>query len=753
MGRVLRKRLLRELRSRFLRYAALALLIAMGMYVVVSVVGAADSVIAGSTALAEENRVEDGQFHIAFPLTEAEERTLTGTGIILEKMFSTDLTAADGSVIRLMKNREQINRIALDEGRPAEKDGEIVLEKHYCAAHGLVTGDEITIAGQTFRIAGTGSTPDYELPLRALSDVAAKSARFSTGFVTGAQYERMQAQAAYGVQDYCYAYRICGSGETDEAVRENARALSCEGLPAGTGRLLSFLKRADNPRILSAAGDARINRLAGLFAGVIVMALFTYVISVFVVHQIQRESSVIGALYALGAKKRDLLIHYTMLPALLTLAAGAAGALAGFGRAGIPVQMADSCGYFSMPELSVRVSPFLLVYSLAMPVAVSVLVNACVIHRRLSQPALALLRKEQSEGRAVCRLPDRMKFAGRFRLRHLLRERRAAAAVVCGMFLSFLVLMLGLNCYVLCKHVERDSTDSVQFRYMYALQYPGAVPEGGEACYVRTLSKTAFGDTVNLSVIGIDADNRYFDAAPVKGVHSLVIGKSVQEKYGLRVGDTFVLTDREEEKEHAFTVGGVCGYANGLAVFMDIGSMRELFGQEKGYYNLLLSGRELAIDGNQCLSVTTRTDVKEAASVFTSLMMPLVTLMCGAAVLIFCMVLYLMMGVMIDRSASGISLLRIFGFRAGEVRKLYLNGNAWIVTAGAAIGIPLAKVVMDAAYPWLIANTACGMNLKFPWYLYAGIFAGVAAVYAPVHLLLVHRLRRVTPAEVLKQRE
>ena len=70
-----------------------------------------------------------------------------------------------------------------------------------------------------------------------------------------------------------------------------------------------FVKRAENVRIAGAKGDVIMNRLAGLGVGVILMMLLAYVISVFVIHQIQRESSVIGALYALGAKKKDLIVH------------------------------------------------------------------------------------------------------------------------------------------------------------------------------------------------------------------------------------------------------------------------------------------------------------------------------------------------------------------------------------------------------------------------------------------------------------
>ena len=64
--------------------------------------------------------------------------------------------------------------------------------------------------------------------------------------------------------------------------------------------LTSFLKASENGRIEAAAGDVIMNKIGGLIAGVIVLILFAYVISVFVVHQIENEASVIGALYALG---------------------------------------------------------------------------------------------------------------------------------------------------------------------------------------------------------------------------------------------------------------------------------------------------------------------------------------------------------------------------------------------------------------------------------------------------------------------
>ena len=745
MNRVLKKRLLRDLQSNFMRYLALILMIVMGMYIVISVVGAAETVISGSTRRAEENCVEDGQFSVFLPLTKNQEKEITDNGILLEKMFSMDLEAEDGSILRLMKNRESMNLIDLDNGRLAKTSGEIVLEKRYCQEHDLTVGDNIKVAGMDFEIVGIGSTPDYDMPIQNFSDMAVESSSFGIGFVTREWYEDIKNSDTTKAEEYCYAYRLDNSGMTDEDVKQIIKDID---------NLTSFVKKGDNPRILGAAGDMQMNKETGLFAGVIVMVLFTYVISVFVIHQIQQESSVIGALYALGAKKGDLLCHYVSLPTIITFIGGLIGAAFGFSKLGIPVQMEETYNYFSVPELSAMYPAYLLVYSIVMPPLVSVIVNVLVINKRLSKTALSLIKNEQKAGNYRNWNLGKMGFVRRFQFRQMLREQRTGFTVIFGMIISLLVLMLGLNCYTLCENVQKDSTASTKFEYMYTLKYPPKeVPQDGEACYIETLSKTSMGYTLDISVIGIDDDNKYYDVDAVKGKSNIIIGTAMQQKYGLHVGDKLILTDNAGELDYVFTIKGITDYANGLAVFMDIESMRELFGQDEDYYNMVLFKRALDIKDGSLYSVTTKEDVKQSASVFTSLMMPMVVMMTVAAVIIFCMVLYLMMGVMVDRASFGISLIQVFGFRTGEIKKLYLNGNTWIVAAGAVIGIPLAKVIMNALYPWLVANVACGMNLRFPWYLYVGIFAGVMVVYFIINALLVRKLARITPAEVQKNRE
>lgn len=184
--------------------------------------------------------------------------------------------------------------------------------------------------------------------------------------------------------------------------------------------LTQFLIAADNPRIDAAAGDVVINRFAGILSGIILMVLFTYVISVFVIHNIEKESSVIGALYALGVTRGQLLFHYLLNPMLISFLGGAVGCILGFSEYGTGWQMGDSTAYYSLPPMRIVTPGYLLFYSLIMPPVTAAVVNYLVINKKLKCTALSLLRNEQTAGKAG-RIQNmnlgNMKFLLRFQIR------------------------------------------------------------------------------------------------------------------------------------------------------------------------------------------------------------------------------------------------------------------------------------------------------------------------------------------------
>lgn len=565
------------------------------------------------------------------------------------------------------------------------------------------------------------------------------------------------------IHDYTDAVEAArdGSAQLRDGVQElqdAANDLLDEYFSFDLDNLTQFLPAAENPRIDGAAGDVEINFSASIAAGVILMILFTYVISVFVVHNIEQESSVIGALYAMGVTRQQLLVHYLAAPMLVSFLGGVCGLLLSLTPLGCAEQMQGSNVYYSLPPLNVTLPGWLAAYAVVMPPVVAALVNCIVIRKSLSRTALSLLRSEQKAGRVskLARIDlGHLSFLPRFQLRQLLRELRSAFAVLGGMFICLLVLMLTLDCSFYCSNFNLRSVVETRYEYCYTYKYPTEeVPEGGTPAYAESLKQTSYGYDMDVTVLGIDADNPYFpDVTPTSKKSEAVVSSAVAQKFGVGVGDVLVLRDEVNDQNYAFTVTGVVHYSSALYVFMGRDAMQELFGQSDDYYNVVFADHALDIDAGRLYATVSRESIAQASAIFTDMMRPMIFLLTAIAVLIFLVVLYLMIKVMIDRSSYSISLLKVFGYRTGEVRRLYLDGNFVVVALGALVCIPAAKGLMDIIYPYFVSNIAAGLELSFPPLAYVCIYVGILACYLLIDLVLVRRLDRMTPAEVLKNRE
>ncbi|MCR5141399.1 MAG: FtsX-like permease family protein [Ruminococcus sp.] len=904
MNRVLGKRLPRDLRAGWGRYLALILVIAMGIYLVIGIVGSAETVLHGTDEKRSKFNTQDGFFTVFVPLTDEDIDMLSEDGTQIQAEFYTDLEVDEDRKLRMFKNRDSIDKLILDEGRLAETDSECVIGKRYAAENDISVGDKLTAGGYEFTVTGIGTVPDYEQPKDKLSDTAVQSKYFGLIFVTDECCENVRANGGLPAEEYVYAYKL-GSDVTNDDLKDKIRSIeldytkvedeyfretiddiladkreiedgvkelsdgtkelsdgmteldghSTELIDAaqkivdgyfiqnntklaemkvpvtlteenyedeldklikatkseelaklkeslsdvlkfrdgvkeytdGVGEaadgsvkldegvneladgldelldvvfdididdLISFVPAADNKRIEAAAAIRKMHRNTGLAAGAVILILFGYVISVFVVHRIENEASVIGALYALGVKKKDLLRHYITLPTIVAFIGGILGTALGFSPIGIGTKLSDAYSHFSLPQYDIYYAPYLLAYGLVLPPVISAAVNTLVINKKLSRTALSLIKNEQSTS-SCRRFNIRSKnFITMFRVRQMVRELRSAVTVVFGMFVSLLVIMLGFDSCVMCEALKTDNTADTHYEYMYLYKYPEEeVPAGGESAFVKTLTTEFMGNTLDVTVIGLREDSRYFDARPEKGENKAVVNNSLVERFGYKKGDRVTFTDAAEDRDYSFTVTDTTQYSPGFTIFMDIESMRGLFDKDEDYYNAVFSDKELDIDSGRLYSVTSKADIEKSAGVFAEQMASLIYTMLIAGTVIFIVVMYLMMGVMIDRSSFGISLIKIFGYRKREVRSLYLNGNLTIVAVGALICIPLAKLIMDSIYPSFVSNVACSMVLDFPPYLYLIIYSAVLAVYFVSSAMLTRKLNRITPAEVLKNRE
>ena len=216
MQRILSKRVLRDIRENLLRYLALFFLVAMVMYMVVAIVGAAETIMQGTEESAAVHHREDGQFGVFVPLTDSEVTQITDKGVTVQQYFSLDFHQGQAT-LRIYQAREKIDLFAPEQGAELPMQGEILLEQHYAEKHELGLGDTLTVGGRDFIVAGIGSTPDYDATYEKTSDTTVDSNLFGVGFVTAEDYEALKAGGQnFRTEDYTYTYLLNGAMKDQE---------------------------------------------------------------------------------------------------------------------------------------------------------------------------------------------------------------------------------------------------------------------------------------------------------------------------------------------------------------------------------------------------------------------------------------------------------------------------------------------------------------------------------------------------------
>ena len=110
MEKVLRKRAWRDLKENKFRYFALAFLIIISMYLVISLVGAADTIVDGTTKQAKKHKLEDGQFQVFVPLTTKQKENFTKKGLTVEETVDSGVALRKRRGVPLGNDERMVRR-------------------------------------------------------------------------------------------------------------------------------------------------------------------------------------------------------------------------------------------------------------------------------------------------------------------------------------------------------------------------------------------------------------------------------------------------------------------------------------------------------------------------------------------------------------------------------------------------------------------------------------------------------------------
>ena len=794
MKNPLRKRLLRDLRSDFGKYIVIFGLLVCMIGLVSGYLVADESMITAYNESFTKYHIEDGNFESAKRLNRAQKEKISRFGIQVYDLFYVEQTltdhvsleeknrggllpsaesSSDGDTLRIFANRDQVDQVCLMEGRLAEQEGEIAIDRMYASNNGLGIGDTISWNGSTQTITGLVALSDYSALFSDNNDAMFDALEFGVAVVPAETFASFSKDDVH----FVYAWKYQNSPVDEAEEKEWSEDLLTE--LNNTISVESFTPQFSNQAIHFTGDDLGSDRAMMLLLLYIAIVIIAFVFAVIISNTIQKEANVIGTLRASGYTRGELVRHYMAMPFFVTLVAAAVGNILGYTyfRNFMAALYYNS---YSLPTYVTRWNANAFVETTVLPVIMMVLINAAVLLFMLTLPPLKFLRrdlKRRKQKRAV-RLNPAIPFFTRFRLRVIFQNMANYAILFLGILFANLLLLFGLGLPSLIEHFQAEIENNMLSKYQYMLQVPvDAMNE--DRMLESMMNMMIFQENVEtdnpdaekfsaymlqttdekirqeeILIYGIAPDSRYIHADGLQD-DQVFVSASYAEKYMVDPGDEITLEEKYEKGDYTFTIAGIYDYAGALTVFMDQDSMNETFDLGKEYFSGYFSDSEITdIDEKYIGSVQDLTALTKISRQLDHSMGDMAGMVEWVAVIMFVILIYLMTKIIIEKNAQSISMAKILGYTTREIGKLYIMATTFVVILFLIITQPIETVLLKQMLFAMMRTEMTGW-LTFivgkDVYIKAFLFGLLA--YVVVALIEYRKIRKVPMDEALKNVE
>ncbi len=782
------KKLLRDLKRLRGQVLAVAMVVACGIAVYVTMRSSYDSLLASQSSYYDRYRFSDifAQVKRAPESVASEIAALEGvaaveTRVVMEVTLDVpDLDEpATGRLVSIPERREPIlNDLHLRRGRwiEAGRRDEVIISEAFAEANHLEPGRSITaiINGRRERlqIAGIAISPEYVNEIRA-ADVFPDNRRFGVLWMS-----REALGSAFdmkgGFNDL--SLRLAPQASEREVIDHLDSMLARYGCLGAYGRRDQLSHRFLEDEIAQ-------DKITGIFVPSIFLAVAAFLIHMVLSRLVATERDQIAVMKAFGYTNQRIGFHYLKF-ALVTLLAGTAmgvplGAWLGAGLAQLYSQ------FFRFPQLQFTVGPHVLWLAIAISAAAAFVGAISAVSRVAALPPAEAMRPEPP-ARFRRGLMERIGLqklfspAARMIVRNIERRPVKAILSISGIAFAVAILLVGRYFYdaldylieVQFRAVQREDVAvtfnnprSSSARYDLA-RLPGVTrSETFRAVPVRLRFENR---SRRVAILGIEPDGelrRLLDSRlrkvdlPPEG---LVLTAKLAEILGVDCGDEVRVEVLEGARQaRSVIVAGLIDEMIGLSAYMDLRALNRLMREGE-----TISGAYLAVDREAApalYSFLKRTPAVGGVAIreamldsFLETVAENLTISTGILIIFACVIAFAIVynGARIALSERGHELasLRVIGFTRGEITVMLLGEQAALTLAAIPFGFALGYAIC-ALLVWLTESELYRLPIVIRPESYFFAF-GITAIAAFLSgLLVAHRLRNLDLVVVLKTRE
>ena len=696
------------------------------------------------TVFSERNALSDAEFSAD---TEIDTAALGAQfAAKLELGGTADCEVKPGQTLRVFSMMDAVNIPDVQEGH-APGASEILLDRLFAETNGYAVGDTITVAGRDFTVSGYAFLPNFIYVIKSKEAMMNDPKTFGVGVAGKADFDSLADRNKV----YAIRFDERGSIKSQEAAVKNA--LRSQGV-----RITNWQSTEKKVNISYVPMEVSVLSTMSAAVPLAMLALTCILLGMLMWRMIRSESIIIGTFYAQGYRRRELRRHYLTFPLLVSVIGPALGSIEGLLLAdGIFGFMLTA---FPMPVYETIVNPWLIVFAVLLPVIVLCGITWGIIGKILKTPPAILMKGGGAKNRANfiernLRL-DRLGFVTKFQIREQVRSLSRSFLLLFGVVAATMLMLYGLTMKSSVDYMLNEGVKelyNLEHEYVFTSEKTGAPPAGTEqfgAAYVSL----ADNEDVSFYITGVLPDTERIKLKDTSGrplkPEQTTITAPLAKKLDVGEGGSVRVFDTENGKEHTFVIEKVADTYAGDFLFMPLDRFNSEFGLPADAYIGIWSDEPMTFAQGELQSTKSIDAIITGFGMLMDQMGPMIYGLIAAAFLLGLIILYIVTGLVVDENRTGISLMKVFGYKKREIGRLLLGSNTLIVVAGYLLGIPALLGTVGALYGSLTESLQIVLPVKLnAVYMLFG-FALVLVTFQFAKWMCRKKVARIPMSEALK---
>ncbi len=697
-----------------------------------------------------ENKVEDGQFLMADPLTKEAKEAIEKRDLDLAENFYKDVSFripgdddSRGKILRTFVNRDKINTAAIHAGRLPEKKNEVAIAANLAKASELKVGDRLILDGDDYVITALVTTPDYSTILKTQGDLAMDTKHFSVAFVTKEAFDSLKEKT-----NYLYAYRN-HTRLSEDAARDKFEDILSDA--QSSGPLLGATTTYDNRCIQYFIDDMGGDVPMMVITMVLLFISLGFISALQTRGLLREEAPVIGTLLSMGYETKALIRHYSLVPTCLTIFAGVAGNIIAYVK-GYEL-------YAGLYYTSYNLPPFVPVLSLKafaittlIPLGIVWLVNRLLLMRYFRLSPLRFLRREfYHKKRKSAPSLEGLSLLRAARLRILGENRLNILALFFGMFVGNVLLLFSMAMGPMFDDYADSIKRDMKYSYTYMVKAPDPDVDADKGLSL-TMDYKKDGEKSDLNLLGPDKNTAYDKDLPTTmKADEVVISTGLAKRDDLKIGDTIEVKLPGKKEYRKLKIAAVAYDIHSVQALMPMEALNKFIDKDAGNFNLYWSQKPLHVDDDRLLTTIDRAKIGDYLEAFLeNFDSALLTTRILAIVFYFTLV-YTVSKLILEKSQKDICYLKIFGYGDGEVASVYLLGLGVAVALFYPLSLPLFDPLVRYLFALSVSKLSVYMEPHFAAKSYVAIYALDLAVFAAAQALGRRKIKGLNMVEELKK--